>query len=47
MVGFIDACKASDSFVGGREEDDGEEGSDERGCAGDAPFREDNADVFG
>jgi hypothetical protein len=47
MVCFIDACKASDSFVGGREEDDSEEGGDERASAGDAPFRKDNADVFG
>lgn len=47
MVCFIDACKASDSFVGGREKDDGEERGDERASACDAPFREDNANVFG
>lgn len=47
MVCFIDAREASDSFVGGREKDDSQEGGYKRASAGDAPFREDNANVFG
>lgn len=47
MLRIVASRNISHAFVSGGQDDDGEEGKDEGERAGDAPLREDDAEVLG